>query len=32
LAVSGTNAVVNVAGAASTTVDWTVTYFVQVLA
>jgi hypothetical protein len=31
LAVSGTNAVVNVAGAASTTVDWAVTYFVQVL-
>lgn len=31
LVVSGTNAVVNVAGAASTTIDWTVSYIVQVL-
>lgn len=32
LVVSGTNALIQTKGAASTTVDWTVTYFVQVLA
>jgi hypothetical protein len=32
LDVSGTNAIITVKGAASSTIDWVVTYFVQVLA